>query len=158
MSGVQPYVQTRTIIEAVEGREIEVLKALEAQSGAPVLALCRALIATGIDPATPMHVYRGATLALLVRSIGAAAVLDVVDGRFQKWHPRKPSAASPIAQTARPPARVRPDASEALGRARAPPRGTHCDRFCDPQTTEGRDQGRDLPKYAPARADVQGGS
>jgi hypothetical protein len=118
MSGVQPYVQTRTIIEAVEGREIEVLKALEAQSGAPVLALCRALIATGIDPVTPMHVYRGATLALLVRSIGEASQLDVIDGRFQKWHPREPSAASPIAQTARPPARVRPDASEALGRPR----------------------------------------
>jgi hypothetical protein len=44
---------------------------------APVLILCRELIAAGCDPDRALEVYRGATLALRVRSIGAAAKLDV---------------------------------------------------------------------------------
>jgi hypothetical protein len=100
------------------GDDRAVALGIQAQSSAPVLALCRALVAAGHDPASPLHAYRAETLALQVRSIGEGAALDIVDSRFQKWHPRKPSAASPIAQTARPHARVRPDASEALGRAR----------------------------------------
>ena len=44
---------------------------------APVLALCRQLVAAGLDPNSPLEVYRGATLALLVRSIGEAAKLTV---------------------------------------------------------------------------------
>jgi hypothetical protein len=96
------------------GDDRAVALGIEAQSSAAVLALCRALVTAGHDPTTRMEVYRGPMLALVVRSIGEAAALDVVDGRFQKWHPREPSAASPIEQ----PARVRPDASEALRRAR----------------------------------------
>jgi hypothetical protein len=46
-------------------------------STAPVLALCRALVAAGYDPATPLQTYRGATLCLRVRSIGEAAGLEV---------------------------------------------------------------------------------
>ena len=42
---------------------------------APVLELCRRLVAVGHDPTTPMHVYRDATLALTVRSIGEAKQL-----------------------------------------------------------------------------------
>ena len=48
-----------------------------ARSSSPVLALCRKLIDAGHDPATPMDVYRGDTLALRVRSIGEAARLQV---------------------------------------------------------------------------------
>jgi hypothetical protein len=44
---------------------------------APVLILCRELIAAGCDPDRALEVYRGATLALRIRSIGAAAKLDV---------------------------------------------------------------------------------
>jgi hypothetical protein len=43
----------------------------------PVLALCRQLIEAGRDPATPLKVYRGNTLALRIRSIGEAAVLEI---------------------------------------------------------------------------------
>jgi|SRR5262245_52791296 len=43
----------------------------------PVLELCRRLVEAGHDPATPMHVYRGATLALIVRSIGEASRLEI---------------------------------------------------------------------------------
>ena len=43
---------------------------ISAHSSAPVLALCRLLIAAGHDPATRLEVFRGATLALTVRTIG----------------------------------------------------------------------------------------
>jgi hypothetical protein len=46
-------------------------------TGSPVLAMCRALIAAGYDPATPLHTYRGDTLCLTVRSIGEGARLLV---------------------------------------------------------------------------------
>ena len=115
-SGTAADRKTATAIRAeLIGDDRATALGIEARSAAPVLALCRALIAAGIDPASPMHVYRGATLALMVRSIGEAAALDVIDGRFQKWHGRKPSAASPIVRTAPPPARVLPAASNAIG-------------------------------------------
>jgi hypothetical protein len=50
---------------------------ITATGHAPVLGLCRRLVEAGHDQATPMRVYRGATLALLVRSIGQAARLTV---------------------------------------------------------------------------------
>jgi len=43
----------------------------------PVLAQCRQLLAAGLDPDQAMEVYRGATLALHVRSIGEAAGLEI---------------------------------------------------------------------------------
>ena len=46
---------------------------ITATSNAPVLALCRKLIAAGYDPATPLEAYRAATLCLNIRSIGEAA-------------------------------------------------------------------------------------
>ena len=44
---------------------------------APILAMCRQLIAAGYDPRSPLLAYRGDTLALRVRSIGDAAELRV---------------------------------------------------------------------------------
>ena len=43
----------------------------------PILALCRTLVATGINPATPLECYRGRTLCLRIRSIGDAAELEI---------------------------------------------------------------------------------
>jgi hypothetical protein len=59
---------------------------------APVLALCRALIEAGYDPATPLEAYRGSTMCLRVRSIAEGAKLTVKDGRdgkpwFATFHP-----------------------------------------------------------------------
>ncbi len=48
-----------------------------ARSHAPALALCRQLLAAGLDPDQALEVYRGATLALLIRSIGEGAQLTV---------------------------------------------------------------------------------
>lgn len=47
------------------------------RDAAPVLAICRALVASGHDPTTPLHVYRGDTLSLRVRFIGEAAKLKI---------------------------------------------------------------------------------
>ncbi len=44
---------------------------------APVLALCRKLMAAGHDAVTPLLCYRGDILALNIRSIGEAAQLEV---------------------------------------------------------------------------------
>src|SRR6266516_472303 len=59
---------------------------------APVLSLCRQLLAAGLDPDTALEVFRGATLALHVRSIGKAAGLTVKDDnrgvpRFGSYRP-----------------------------------------------------------------------
>ena len=44
---------------------------------APVLALCRRLVAAGYDPALPLEAWRGPALCLRVRSIGEASQLRV---------------------------------------------------------------------------------
>jgi hypothetical protein len=44
---------------------------------APILALCRELLALGLDPDRAMEVYRRGSLALKVRSIGEGAKLEV---------------------------------------------------------------------------------
>jgi hypothetical protein len=51
--------------------------AITERGGTPVLALCRSLIAAGMAPDQALEVFRGATLALSVRSVGEAAQLDV---------------------------------------------------------------------------------
>jgi hypothetical protein len=48
-----------------------------AVSSSPVLHLCRRLLEVGLDPAQPLHAYRGDTLCLLVRSLADGAALEV---------------------------------------------------------------------------------
>jgi hypothetical protein len=65
---------------------------ITASSTTPVLALCRQLLAAGIDPDRAMEVYRNGTLALRIRSIGEAAELTVKDDnrgtpRFLPYRP-----------------------------------------------------------------------
>jgi hypothetical protein len=43
----------------------------------PILAMCRRLIEADYDPMTPLHCYRGATLAITVASIGQGAGLEI---------------------------------------------------------------------------------
>jgi hypothetical protein len=72
---------------------------LTAHGHAPVLVLCRQLIAAGLEPDRAMEVFRGATLALRVRSIGAAARLTVKERpfgpTFEKWVPFSTPPVSP---------------------------------------------------------------
>jgi hypothetical protein len=68
----------RAAIRAVlTGSDTYTALGMTVQSTSPVLLQCRRLVDAGHDPATPMHVYRGSTLALTVRSIGEAAQLRV---------------------------------------------------------------------------------
>jgi hypothetical protein len=64
---------------------------ITARGRAPVLDLCRALVAAGHDPRRPLHAYRGDVLALKVRSIGEGAKLIVKEDRaaprFVPWEP-----------------------------------------------------------------------
>src|SRR5262245_21589671 len=46
-------------------------------ASAPVLAMSGALVAAGHDPRTRLEAYRGTTLALVVRSIGDGARLEI---------------------------------------------------------------------------------
>lgn len=50
---------------------------ITARGLAPVLGLCRKLVAAGHDPAVPLEAWRGDILALRVRSIGEGAGLRV---------------------------------------------------------------------------------
>jgi hypothetical protein len=70
---------------------------LTINSSSPVLALCRALIEAGHDPATPLEAYRGDVLCLRVRSIGEAAALEINGEGTGFRRRRQPDAASPIA-------------------------------------------------------------
>ena len=67
---------------------------IAAHGTAPVLALCRALVAAGYGPHRALHAYRGDVLALVVRSIGEGARLTVEDDRhgrprFRRWRSRE---------------------------------------------------------------------
>jgi len=69
---------------------------ITAHGAAPVLILCRQLLAAGLDPDQALHVFRGATLALRVRSIGEAAGLEI-GGDGTSFRPRRePDAAPPM--------------------------------------------------------------
>ena len=61
----------------LEGSETATAAGITVRTGSPVIALCKALVAAGHDPAEPMEVFRGSTLALRVRSIGEGARLVV---------------------------------------------------------------------------------
>ena len=62
----------------------------------PILAMCRKLVAAGIDPATPLECNRGTTLAITVASIGQGAGLEI-NGHGTGFRAlRKGGAASPI--------------------------------------------------------------
>jgi hypothetical protein len=63
---------------------------------APVLELCRQLVARGFDPATPLTAYRGSMPCLVVRSFGEAADLEINANGTGFRRRRATDAASPI--------------------------------------------------------------
>ena len=67
-----------TVIRAeLRGSNRALAAGIVAVGSSPVLALCRRLVEAGHDPVTPLAAYRAGTLCLKVRSIGAAAALEV---------------------------------------------------------------------------------
>ena len=68
------------------------------RGNAPVLDLCRKLVAAGHDPDQPLEAFRGDVLCLIVRSIGGAAALEI-NGAGTGFRPaREPDAAPPISR------------------------------------------------------------
>jgi hypothetical protein len=55
---------------------------ISVRAAAPVLAICRSLVAAGHDPHKQLRAYRGDVLCLTVRSIGEGAGLTVADDRL----------------------------------------------------------------------------
>jgi hypothetical protein len=77
-SGTAADRKTATAIRAeLIGDDQATALGIEARSAAPLLDLCRKLVAARHDPASALNAYRGATLSLIVRSIGEAADLEV---------------------------------------------------------------------------------
>jgi hypothetical protein len=69
---------------------------MAARGTTPVLTLCRQLLAAGLDPDRAMEVFRGATLALRIRTIGEAAGLEI-NAEGTGFRPaRKPDTAPPM--------------------------------------------------------------
>jgi hypothetical protein len=96
----QPIVKQATIRAELFGSQTCTAASVTATGHAPVLALCRSLIAAGLDPDTAVDVYRGAVLALCVRSIREGATLTVSEEanrppRFKRWKPRDVGEGSP---------------------------------------------------------------
>jgi hypothetical protein len=76
------------------GSHIAMARGITARSSTPVLALCRQLIVRGFDPALPLHAYRGSTLALIVRSIGEGARIEI-NAYGTGFRPRREADAGP---------------------------------------------------------------
>jgi hypothetical protein len=80
---------------------------ISARGYAPVLDLCRELVADGFNPASPLEAWRGEILCLRVRSIGEGARLTVADDRHgtprlrrRQERPQGYAAGSPVAPNA----------------------------------------------------------
>ena len=80
---------------------------ISARGCAPVLDLCRELLAAGFNSASPLEAWRGEILCLRVRSIGEGARLTVADDRHgtprlrrQHKRPQGYVAGSPVAENA----------------------------------------------------------
>jgi hypothetical protein len=79
--------QVRVIHAEIVGADQCHAEGHRVRGAAPVLAICRKLIAAGLDAGRPLHAYRGNTLCLVVRSIGRGAELVIDERRmaFARW-------------------------------------------------------------------------
>jgi hypothetical protein len=67
----------QTIRAELAGRNTCIARGIAVEANAPVLELCRALLAAGHDPGSRLEVYRGNVLCVIVRSIGEGARLEI---------------------------------------------------------------------------------
>jgi hypothetical protein len=96
----------RTIRVELVGADVATAGGITVRARAPVLELCRRLVAAGYNPGLYLEAYRGETLCLCVATIGRAAGLTVDESsscRFARFRPtRTPDSASPIRSPGRP--------------------------------------------------------
>ena len=92
-----PYLQARYVTRAeLVGSDTCTAAGLTVTAYAPVLVLCRSLIAAGMSPDQAMECWRGSILALRIRSIGAAAGLEISGDGVGFRRTRQPDAAPPM--------------------------------------------------------------
>jgi hypothetical protein len=82
------------IVATLSGSDTASAEGITVTSPSPVLALCRKLIDAGFDPATFIHVFRGDTLALIVRSLAEGARLEI-NHHGTGFRPRRGADAAP---------------------------------------------------------------
>jgi hypothetical protein len=88
--------ETQPLSAELTGSHTCTAAGIAARTSAPVLALCRELLATGLDADRAMEVFRNGTLALRIRSIGEAAGLEI-NAEGTGFRPaRQPDAAPPM--------------------------------------------------------------
>jgi hypothetical protein len=90
--------QQLTIHAELSGSDRCTALGIEARGAAPVLALCRELLAAGLDPDAAVEAYRAGTLALRVRSIGEGARLEL-NAKGTGFVVQAVRRASPVRQT-----------------------------------------------------------
>ena len=86
------------------GSDTCIATGLTVHARAPVLTMCREMLATGLDPDRALEVYRNGVLSLRIRSIGEGAKLAVEecsDGvpRFRPYRPHPSAGSPPMRQT-----------------------------------------------------------
>jgi len=109
----RPHTKPQPVRADLVGADTAVAAGITATGHAPLLTLCRRLVEAGHDPSTPLEAYRGTTLCLRARSIGAGARLTVREGpdgkpRFATHRPAPDGRQSCGGQL-----RTRPNAGEA---------------------------------------------
>ena len=102
-----PTKNTQAIFAELIGSNTCTAAGITVLDHAPVLALCRALVAAGHEPSRPLHAYRGDVLCLCVHSIGEGARLTIEDDqrgrpRLRRWRDRaRRYGAAPLARQIR---------------------------------------------------------
>jgi len=89
--------QDRPIRADIVGDDHCTALGITAHGAAPVLKLCRLLVAAGVPAGTPLYAYRGRVLCLTVRTIreGATLTVDETCSAFAKWKAFPYAAVSP---------------------------------------------------------------
>jgi|SRR5215467_13286708 len=77
----RPHSKPQSVRADLIGADTAVAAGITATGHAPLLTLRRRLVEAGHDPSTLLEAYRGTTLCLRARSIGAGARLTVREGR-----------------------------------------------------------------------------
>jgi hypothetical protein len=88
-----------SIIRAeIKGENTCTALGITARAEAPVLKLCRLLVAAGHDPSLALCAYRGDVLCLKVRNIGEGARLQCGAAGFHSFETVSAQAVKPLAE------------------------------------------------------------
>jgi hypothetical protein len=77
------------IIAAVEGSDLCHAAGYTVQDSSPILAMCRLLVQAGFDPQRPLLAFRGAELAMRIKSIEYGAHYAVAENQTARLRTAK---------------------------------------------------------------------